>query len=120
MRRRQILAGLGAMLVARSAEAARAVVGPPFQGGTPLRAWVENPEIVRQECPLWCWAASASMIFAAHGRPVDQRRIVERVFGADVCRSVPDTATIGRVLSEPWQDDRGQAFRPNVVAAYDA
>lgn len=84
------------------------------------RAFVAHPQIVRQNCALWCWAASISMIFAAHGRQVSQERIVDEVFGARVCAPSGDAVTIARAMSRPWLDDFGRPLNARVVAAYDA
>jgi hypothetical protein len=47
--------------------------------GAPGRAFVAHPQLVQQQCPEWCWAASASMIFASGGHPTDQKKIVAGV-----------------------------------------
>ena len=83
------------------------------------RAYVEHPQIIRQQCPQWCWAASASMIFAHLGHPVDQMKIVQRLFGGLVCAPSGNTINIARVLSAPWIDDNGQPFQCQIVGAYD-
>lgn len=87
--------------------------------GLPSRSFVAHPAIVRQQCAEWCWAASASMIFAAHGRPVDQKRIVARVFGGLACAPAGQSLTMAQVLSSAWTDDNGEPFQSSVVAAYD-
>lgn len=123
MKRREILAGLAGVLAptfSHPLRAATTVLGPPTPMGTPLKAWIAQPSIVQQQCPLWCWAASASMIFAAHGHPVDQHRIVQRVFGGQVCAPAMNTLLIAQVLSSAWADDNGVDFQANVIAAYDA
>jgi hypothetical protein len=85
------------------------------------RAYVTQPQLVRQQCPEWCWAASSSMIFAAHGHPIDQTKIVERIFGSPpACVPSGPTSTISQVLSEQWVDDGGQTFQPRITAGYDA
>jgi hypothetical protein len=83
------------------------------------RAYVTQPQLVQQKCPEWCWAASSSMIFTAHRHPVDQMKIVQRLFGAVVCAPSQNTWNIGQTLSEQWIDDRGQPFQPRVISAYD-
>jgi Papain-like cysteine protease AvrRpt2 len=82
------------------------------------RASVEHPDIVKQECAEWCWAASASMIFANLGHPVDQRRIVAAVYHELVC-APGQTLAITEVLNVPWIDDNDQQFQPQVEAGYD-
>jgi hypothetical protein len=72
-----------------------------------------------QHCEEWCWAASISMIFAFHGHPIAQERIVADTYGAVVCLPAGVTATIGSDLSRYYTDDNGVAFRSIVSAAYD-
>jgi hypothetical protein len=82
------------------------------------KASVARPKIVRQECPEWCWAASASMIFDHLGHAIDQQRIVAAVYGGLTCQAA-QPITITRVLSVPWIDDHGQQFQPRIQAGYD-
>lgn len=118
MKRRTFLAGAPAALVAREARGAVQPVGHSPMGPV-LRASVRNPAVVKQQCPLWCWAASASMIFAAHGHRIDQMVIVQRLFGGLVCAPSGNTTNISAVLSVPWIDAAGRGFRPRVTAGYD-
>ena len=83
------------------------------------RAFIQVPQVIKQGCPEWCWAASASMIFAMHGHPIDQRAIVQRVYGAVVCNPAGAGITIAAVVNIPWTDINGVVFKPNLVAAYD-
>jgi hypothetical protein len=108
-----VLLGAGASIISSNVLAAQMNLGGV------QRAFIAKPDVIKQQCAEWCWAASASMIFSALGHPVDQKRIVERVFSGLVCRSSGSPGTIARVLSSPWIDDSGQPFHPNVVAAYD-
>lgn len=82
------------------------------------RASVARPTLVRQECAEWCWAASASMIFAHLGHPIDQKKIVAAAYGGLVCAAA-QPITITNVLNAPWIDDHGQQFRPRIRAGYD-
>jgi len=68
---------------------------------------------------MWCWAASAAMIFTMHGHPVEQARIVEAVFGAPACVPSGNTLNIAEVLSSSWVDDNGREFQSTVTGAYD-
>ena len=86
--------------------------------GPATRVFVGQPNIVRQQCPEWCWAASSSMIFSMHGHPLNQMSIVSRVFGGLACMSGRGI-TIAQVLSAAWMDDNGQPFRSRLVAAYE-
>jgi hypothetical protein len=119
MNRRSLI--LGAGLAAVSSR----LFGKQDTVGGLQRAYVTQPQLVRQQCPEWCWAASSSMIFAAHGHPVDQTKIVERIFGPPpvgfppACVASGPTSTISRVLSEQWLDDSGKTFQPRITAGYD-
>jgi hypothetical protein len=116
-RRSFLLAGAGlAGSIAAGAAQTRMGIGAPF--GVPKRVWGQNPTIVRQDCPEWCWAACISMIFAAHGRLVPQEAIVQRVFGGLVCAPAPGS-TMAEALSAVWTDTSGSTFESRVVAAYD-
>jgi hypothetical protein len=59
------------------------------------------------------------MIFAKHGHPISQERIVEETFGSLICAGAPNTLTIANDLSRSWVDDNGQPFTSIVTAAYD-
>lgn len=119
MNRRTFIAATMGAAMSPAAHAAQMVIGPATYLGVPSRAWVARPAIVRQQCPEWCWAASASMIFAALGHPVDQKTIVSRVFGGLACAPAGQTLTMAKVLSAAWVDDSGQQFQSSVTAAYD-
>lgn len=119
MNRRSFLLAATSLAISPLAHASQQVIGPAGPMGIPTRAWVARPDIVRQQCPEWCWAASASMIFAAHGHPVDQKKIVASVFGGLACAPAGKTLTMGQVLSSSWVDDSGAAFQSTVNAAYD-
>lgn len=93
-------------------------LGPPGPYGTPMRAWVANPTRVLQECPQWCWAASLSMIFAAFGRPVDQKWFVQAKYGGLAC-GTGTTIDMGTALSRSWPDGSGSTVSSTVTAAYD-
>ena len=58
----------------------------------------------------WCWAACIAMVFAYHGHPVSQSRIVREAFGAiaDV-RGTPEM--ILSQLNRDWVDDADRPFR---------
>ena len=73
-----------------------------------------------QECPEWCWAACVSMVFAFHGHPVAQDRIVKEVYGKAACWGSGPTINIARQLSRDWTDDSGNGFTSSLVAAFDA
>lgn len=99
--------------------AAQTDLGPPSAFGVPRRAWVTKPELIKQDCPLWCWAASIAMIFARHGHPLPQEQIVSTVFGGLICAAAPSAITMAKALSGTWTDKYGVMFQSQVVAAYD-
>lgn len=119
MDRRSFVLGSLGLTISATAHAAQTGMGNPTPQGTPQRVWVQNPPLVRQDCPEWCWAASISMIFAAHGHLVPQEVIVQRVFGGLVCAAAPNGLTMAQALSGSWTDARGVTFQSHVVAAYD-
>lgn len=108
---------LGAAGLAMSSGSCLAVsvAAPPE---VPHRANVAYPELVRQECPQWCWAASISMIFASLGHPTDQKRIVAGTDRVLACMA-QQPGIITSVLNRGWIDDSGIPFWPYVDASYD-
>lgn len=119
MDRRALLVGSAAIAVSSSARAAEMALGMPTPMGIPKRSWVAHPLHIQQQCPQWCWAASAAMIFSSHGHTIDQKKIVQKVFGGLDCAPSGNSLTISRVLSDSWIDDNNQEFQSKVVAAYD-
>jgi hypothetical protein len=118
MRRRVFLGAISSLVASSKLDAAQLIMrNSPF--GPIVRAYVDHPQLIQQQCPALCWAASASMIFASRGHPVDQKRIVERVYGGVICASSGPTQNITAVLQSTWYDDFGQNFQPVVVAGYD-
>lgn len=117
-RRSFLLGGIG-LAGACSAHAAQTGLGNPTPFGVPKRVWVQHPNVIRQDCPQWCWAASISMIFASHGHFVPQETIVQRVFGGLLCAPAGNGLTMAQALSATWTNSNGTAFQSHVVAAYD-
>ncbi|WP_283149034.1 hypothetical protein [Silvimonas soli] len=118
--RRDFLAGMAACALMPQLFADSLRLGPPTANGTPVRVWVDNPALVLQSCPLFCWAASISMLFATYDYQVDQVDIVQRVFGNPRCQPSGNPRTIGNALSVGWTDQGGSTFHSRVTAAYDA
>ena len=119
MNRRGFILGTTAATLASPLHAAEKTLGGHKPTGVRRRVWVENPTLVQQECPLWCWAASICMIFANLGHVVRQQQIVERVFGGLVCEPAETGRTMAYALSDKWTDILGLTFQSKVVAAYD-
>jgi hypothetical protein len=108
-----------ALLSPRGSKATITALGPAGPMGLPMRAWVAQPSIVRQDCPEWCWAASISMIFAAHGHPIDQQIFVLQKYHGLACAPAGVTITLAQDLSAPWTDKKGVTFQSIVSAAFD-
>jgi hypothetical protein len=120
MNRRAFILGAAGLAMSSPLLAAQVDLGPPTAMGIPRRAWVAHPQIVKQNCPQWCWAASASMIFASHNRRVPQEHIVARAFGGLVCAPSPTAIMMAHVVNDTWVNGvDGQPFQSHVVAAYD-
>lgn len=117
MDRRSLLLGVSGAIVSSVAEAASGCLSMT-QMGPFCRVFIQAPQVIRQECPQWCWAASAAMIFAMHGHRIDQRKIVQAVFGQPACMPSPNIV-MAQVLSSQWQDDDGDDFQVTLEAAYD-
>ena len=60
------------------------------------------------------------MLFAYHGHPVSQPRIVSEVYGAPVNLPAGYGGNIARQLNRTWKDDNGARFRATLRAAYDS
>lgn len=67
-------------------------------------------EPIPQETPVWCWAASLSMLFGYYDYPVDQASIVTRYFGLPVITTGPPWV-LRSALNAEWSDSRGKRFR---------
>ena len=117
--RRSFMLGAAAMSLGGAAFANNDQNGADGQNFVQRKAWVSNPTIIRQDCQLFCWAASISMIFDRLGHPLDQLRIVDATFGNIACQAAPNSLTIAQNLSRSWVDDNGVPFTSVVNAAYD-
>lgn len=73
----------------------------------------------RQSRQNWCWAACIEIIFAFHGYAVNQRRIVEKLYGGD-----PDVPAVGPqviyAINGDWRSDAGESFRAYGEVLWDA
>jgi hypothetical protein len=118
MNRRDALTAFGAAMVSTTSQAASQFLqSSPY--GPLRRAYVAHPQLVRQNCPEWCWAASISMIFSYYQHPIDQMRIVQRVWGAPACVASGNPANIINALNSNWVDDAGRSFTAQVGTLVD-
>lgn len=67
----------------------------------------------------WCWAATIANVFAYHGHPVSQSRIVKEAYGVVKNVTSGPYANIAALLDRDWEDDRGERFSSRVVGALD-
>lgn len=72
-----------------------------------------------QECPNWCWAACIQMIFATNGRLVDQKAIVQRLFGNLQCSPAVGPQIAAVINSGGWRDVNGNFFHARATALTD-
>jgi len=71
-----------------------------------------------QKQPLWCWAASLSMIYGALGHPISQESIVMQNFGSlQNLSSGPFSITVGR-MNRTYKDDNGDTFTSSTQQIY--
>jgi len=73
----------------------------------------------RQQCAEWCWAACVEGVFAFHGYPVAQRRIVEKVFASNVCRPAIGPQIV-EAIDGSWTDDQGNDFEAECDVLWDS
>src|ERR1700730_13092296 len=80
--------------------------------GPYCRAYISKHPVpqIAQQTPVWCWAASISMLFGYYGHPVQQADIVARYFGSPVPVEGP-SLVMKDALNTTWQDDNGKWFR---------
>lgn len=71
-----------------------------------------------QQCQEWCWAASLQTIFGLFGHPLDQKYIVERLFGRLVCAPAT-SAQMYAAANTQWTDMKGRAFRSTAEVIWD-
>lgn len=72
----------------------------------------------KQEHSQWCWAACISAIFAYHGYPLDQDRIVAATYGRAVNLPAHGRA-IARATNRTWRADDGRSFTARCEVLWD-
>ena len=72
-----------------------------------------------QQASQWCWAASIAMVFAYHGHPVSQQRIVQEAYGSVVNMPAVAGSVMAQALNRSWTDDGGARFASHLIGAYD-
>jgi hypothetical protein len=120
LQRLATLASAGAALATGVSGLAEANVecndGPLGPYGPPGRVCVSGlPSSIihveaRQEQSQWCWAACISMVFAYHGHPVTQSRIVDEAYGGPLNLPAQPWTMLGS-LNRQWTDDHGNHFQ---------
>jgi Papain-like cysteine protease AvrRpt2 len=124
--RRTFLAG-GALCLAFGARPSWARLScRPVEGSTEVcRAEIDFQDFLQhaydpQRASQWCWAACISMVFAFHGHPIRQERIVEEAYGGLYDLPSGSGRNIARQLDRSWVDDRGRPFRSRLLSLFDA
>jgi hypothetical protein len=118
--RRQLIAGAGAAFIASSPlKVLSACVNIP--GGLLGCSYGTRKhfQVVVQDCPERCWAASTAGIFRYHGHPIDQDDIAMDIFKTLACKAAGNPAVLTAVLSKVWTDTNGKDFKSTVAGLYD-
>jgi hypothetical protein len=76
-------------------------------------------QIVTQNCPERCWAASMAGIFGYNDHPIDQDTIAQAIFGNLQCKPAQTTGVLNKVLSSVWIDTNGSKFKATITGLYD-
>jgi hypothetical protein len=119
--RRVFLANLGAALVCgnslRLAAEQCKLIAPGVQG---CRVGLSDHfEVVQQDCPERCWAASIAGIFGYHGHKIKQDVIAQTIYHTLACLPPINTKVLNTVLSHEWTDDNGETFKATITGLYD-
>lgn len=75
------------------------------------RAYISNRPVQPQgqQTLVWCWAASISAIFDYYGHPLEQYKIVQRVYGK-VIPAPGAPRLMAQALNATWVDDNNVQF----------
>ena len=121
LNRRQFIVGASVAILPTSASAALRCNLPNGAGAQFCEVGIDNQvqEVSAwQQQPQWCWAACVSAIFAFHGFPVSQSRIVEATYGRVV--NLPAMGPqIAAATSKAWTSDRGDDFESECEVLWD-
>lgn len=83
----------------------------PFQGVRACTTGVRDVPMVMQDCPQWCWAACAELLFALQGYNVPQQRFVRKIHSG-MLNCLPAVGPgIAGAISGPWSDSTGNTFQ---------
>lgn len=85
-----------------------------------LSAARQQATLQSQQQSQWCWAASIATLFAYHGHPVSQSRIVTEAYGAPVNMPAVAGVVMARQLNRQWTDEYGMRFTARINGLYDA
>lgn len=117
--RRQFVAGAGA-LIAMPELGEAGIVCRDFPGYRTCSVGVEvGLETARQRCREWCWAACIEAVFNFHGRRVRQERIVNKVYGGNICRSAIGPQ-IAHAVDGEWAEEGGDTFDASIEVLWDS
>src|ERR1700730_3849771 len=116
------MSGAGA-LVAGGAIAAGSICRADARFGEICRAELAFDDFLQQaydtqHAAQWCWAACIAMVFAFHGHPVRQERIVAEAFGGIAGGGT--RPSIAAQLDRGWIDEGGHRFRSRLRTMFDA
>jgi len=116
------MAGAGALLARRAAAAASGCRADP-RFGEVCRAELAFDDFLHQaydtqHAEQWCSAACIAMVFAFHGHPVRQERIVAEAYGGVAGGGA--RPSVAAELDRAWIDDGGGRFRSRLRTLFDA
>ena len=87
----------------------------PVPGGNKCDAKIRSSKfgnVILQQTPVWCWAATLQMIFRWYGKNISQKNIVLQTFGAVVALPA-DPFVLVNSIKKSYTDDSGNIFQVN-------